>query len=76
MNRHGMTFAALVLASSLASAASAFAQGSIGGPTKQTGLGQPTKPPSPLVPGQKTGTVTVPPNNSSVANNSTVKKKK
>ena len=30
----------------------------------------------PLVPGQKTGTITVSPNNSTVVNNSTVKKKK
>jgi hypothetical protein len=75
MNRHGMTFATIVLASALAGD-SALAQGSIGGPTKQTGLGVPTKPPSPLVSGQKTGTITVPQTNSTVANNSTTKKKK
>ena len=75
MNRHGMTFAGLILAATLSSA-SAFAQGAIGGPAKQTGIiGGPHGLPSPLVPGQKTGTITVPPNNSTTTNNSMVKKK-
>jgi hypothetical protein len=74
MNRHRMTFAGLILAATLAGD-SALAQGSIGGPTKQTGLGVPTKPPSPLVSGQKTGTITVPRTNSTMTNNSTIKKK-
>ena len=75
MNRPYVKLTILALVGALAFPGAALAQGSIGGPTKQTGLGAPTKPPSPLVPGQKTGTVTVPPNNSTAANNSIVKKK-
>jgi hypothetical protein len=74
MNRPYVKLTILALSGALAFAGSALAQGSLGGPTKQSGLGGANKQPSPLVPGQKTGTVTVPPTTG--ANNSTVTKKK
>jgi hypothetical protein len=75
MNRPYVKLTILALSGALAFATSALAQGSVGGPTKQTGvIGGPNNHPSPLVPGQKTGTVTVSPTTG--ANNSTVKKGK
>jgi len=63
MRRHAkslvMTLAILLPASGVPLAGSAFAQGSIGGPAKQTGIGGPAKPTS-LMPSHK-GTTTVPP---------------
>jgi hypothetical protein len=78
MKRLTVAAPALVLAfaGALALAGPVFAQGSVGGPTKQTGLGQPTKPPSPLMPSQKTGTVTVPTMTQNASANSGKKTKK
>jgi hypothetical protein len=59
MRRHAKTFPILLLAGILPLAGPVFAQGSIGGPAKQTGIGGPAKS-TPPVPSQK-GTVTVPP---------------
>jgi hypothetical protein len=72
MNR--LTFAALALTGALACAGPVFAQGSIGGPTKQTRLGGPAKQTS-LVPSQK-GTAAVPPTAQHVCANCGQKTKK
>jgi hypothetical protein len=76
MNRPYVKLTILALSGTLAFAGAALAQGSVGGPTKQTGIiGGPNNHRSPLAQGQKTGTVTVPPTNSTMTNNSTIKKK-
>jgi hypothetical protein len=59
MNRHAMMIAILLLANGVPLAGPAFAQASLGGPTKQKQIGGPAKTPS-LTPSQKVGTVTVP----------------
>jgi hypothetical protein len=59
MNRHAKMVAILLLASAVPLAGPAFAQASLGGPTKQRQIGGPAKTPS-LTPSQKVGTVTSP----------------
>jgi len=76
MNRPYVKLTILALSGTLAFAGAALAQGSIGGPSKRTGIiGGPNNHPSSLVSGQKTGTITVPQTNSTMMNNSTIKKK-
>lgn len=61
MHRQALKLAILLSASAFATAGSALAQGSIGGPTKKISIGGvPTKPASPLVPAGKVGTITIP----------------
>jgi hypothetical protein len=67
MRRHAKTFAILLLAGLLASAGPVFAQGTIGGPAKQSGIGGPAKPTS-VVPSHK-GATTVPPTTQNTVKN-------
>jgi hypothetical protein len=59
MTRLAKMVAIVLLASAIPLAGPAFAQASIGGPSKQRQIGGPAKTPS-LAPSQKVGTVTVP----------------